>query len=110
VHQQLNTKKMKKIIICISLFTLGCQSENTRKEWNDKDGLVPDSVTAIKIAEIIWVNIYGNSVLETKPYKTTLRKDNIWIVEGTLNNKDGGTPYIEIQKDSCKILKVIHTK
>lgn len=101
---------MKKIIICISLFTLGCQSENTKKEWNDKDGLVPDSVTAVKIAEIIWVNIYGNSVLETKPYKATLRKDSIWVVEGTLNNKDGGIPYIEIQKDSCKILKVIHTK
>ncbi|RFS15550.1 YbbC/YhhH family protein [Emticicia sp. C21] len=101
---------MKRLLIYIVFLSMSCQNESGRKNWTIKDGFVPDKETAVRIAEVVWVNIYGENVLEKKPYKATLRKDGVWIVEGTLNNKDGGTPYMEIQKDNCKILKVIHSK
>ena len=83
---------MKKLTIFLCLITFGCDNQKTPKEWTIQDGLVPDSTTAIKISEIILVNIYGKSVLETKPFKASLKADSIWVVEGTLNDKDGGTP------------------
>lgn len=70
---------------------------------------VPDAETAKKIAEAIWLPIYGKDVLTQKPYETEL-KDGIWIVKGVLKDELGGTAYIEIQKSDCKILKVTHGK
>lgn len=80
------------------------QSENLIK--ND---LVPDEKTAIKIAEAIWLPIYGEKINNKKPFVATL-KDSIWIVSGTVHTEKGGAPYIEIHKSDCKILKVYHEK
>lgn len=102
-------------VIIISIFSF--QKNKKFKQQNQKDsyipanGFVPDSATAIKIAEAIWVPIYGTSVLEEKPYTVILEKDSIWIVDGTLKEGWlGGTAHIEIQKKDCKILNVIHGK
>lgn len=71
--------------------------------------LVPDQSTAIKIAEAIWLPIYGEKIYKEKPFIATLKDSTIWVVRGTLNsNSKGGTAYIEIQKKDCKILKVTH--
>ena len=72
---------------------------------------VPNEETAIKIAEAIWLPIYGEKIYSQKPYTVSLLKDSIWVVTGTLaENKRGGVAYIEIQKSDCKILKVTHGK
>ncbi len=72
---------------------------------------VPDEVTAIKIAEAILVPIYGEEVLNKKPYKAILVGNKFWRVEGSIGLDElGGIPIIEIQKSDCKILKVTHTK
>lgn len=74
------------------------------------EGFVPNDTTAIKIAEAVWVNIYGHDVLLKKPYQAKLNK-GIWIVQGTLpNGFKGGVPYILIQKKDGRILKVLHGK
>ena len=72
--------------------------------------LVPDSTTAIKIAEAIWLPIYGKMIYDERPYVATL-KDSVWIVEGTLEKYvSGGTAYIEIRKKDCRVLMVTHYK
>ena len=76
---------------------------------------IPNEETAKKIAEAIWLPIYGEEVLKQKPYEAELVND-IWIVKGSLyippyeNPKyfRGGTAYIEIQKRDCKVLKITH--
>jgi hypothetical protein len=106
------------IIIFLSLCLLpGASQQNyndSHKYYDRKNGLVPDKVTAEKIAEIILVNIYGESVRKQKPFIVTLKNNNIWVIQGRWNSKDmnlkGGVAYIEIQKSDCKILKVIHGK
>ncbi|WP_372472541.1 YbbC/YhhH family protein [Capnocytophaga sp. ARDL2] len=81
---------------------------------NQKNNLdyVPNAETAIKIAEAIWLPIYGDKVLNKKPFIATLNQDGkVWIVKGSISEDVlGGYPIIEIQKSDCKILKVSHSK
>jgi hypothetical protein len=77
---------------------------------DDCKNYVPDEKTAIKIAEAVWLPIYGNSINKKKPFVAKLIDDKVWQVTGTLKTKRGGVPYIEIQKCDCKVLKVKHGK
>ncbi|NDV97301.1 hypothetical protein D0T84_20705 [Dysgonomonas sp. 521] len=82
---------------------------------NETRDYVPNEETAKKIAEAIWIPIFGEThILEQRPYKVKLIND-VWIVEGLIPepyrydpNVRGGGAYIEIRKKDCKILKVMH--
>ena len=76
----------------------------------DCDNFVPDEKTAMKIAEAVWLPIYGDAIYQKKPFTTKLVDGKIWQVSGTLQTRKGGVPYIEIQKCDCKVLKVEHGK
>jgi len=79
--------------------------------------LVPNEETARKVAEAIWIPLYGEeNILEQKPYVVML-VDDIWIVRGLMpepcrSDPDcrGGTAYIEIHKKNCKVLKIGHER
>ena len=78
------------------------------------NGFVPDSVTAVRIAEAVLAPIYPAKVLDAeRPFKATL-SDNIWTVEGTLpqGGRDtesiGGVAVVEISKTDGRILRVGH--
>lgn len=74
--------------------------------------MVPDEATGKKIAEAIWLQIYGGEIFSDKPFKVKLLDGCIWVVEGTAPPAGyrSGLAYIEIQKSDCKILKVIRGK
>lgn len=80
------------------------------KDMNQNKDFVPDEATAIKIAEAIWLPIYGDKIYNDKPFVAKLSNQKVWIVEGTLHEAKGGVPHIEIQKKDCKIIKVYHEK
>ena len=76
-----------------------------------ENGCVPDEETAIQIAEVVWLSVYGDSIYKKKPFRAELFGDSLWIVAGSLPpDMLGGVPYIEIQKRDCKILGVGHGK
>ena len=83
----------------------------TYDQSNNED-YVPDKQTAIRIAEAIWIPIYGDKIYKKKPFKAKLIDNNkIWLVRGSLNeNSLGGVPIIEIRKSDSKIIRVSHTK
>lgn len=88
-----------------------CHSHVNKVEWDINQGYVPDSATAVQMAQIIFVRIYGEEVLKKKPFIATLKGGSIWVVNGSIEEgMDGGVPHIEIQKSDGKILKVIHGK
>ncbi len=101
-------------LVIIFLSFLQCTRSDQKNEQNtdiQKNGLVSNDEIAKKIAETIWVPIYGQSVVKEKPYKATLIGDSLWVVEGTSAKEDcGGVARIEIRKKDCKVLKVIHDK
>ncbi len=101
------------LIICIFSFvsSVCVQREETFIQSDEfKNGIVPNEETAIKIAEAIWLPIYGKEIYREKPFKANLMNDSIWVIQGTLHDSKGGTVYAEIQKRNCKVLKVTRYK
>lgn len=82
--------------------------EYPRTEYKYNYPLVPNEETAAKIAEIVWVSIYGEKIYNQKPYCVNLIKDSIWVVNGSVPAGGyGENAYIEIRKKDGKILKVL---
>lgn len=108
-----NVVKIFLILLLSSL--ISCKSNKLDvKKNNSMSNYVPNADTAIKIAEAIWLPIYGDDILTQKPFISEL-KEGIWYVRGSLvelpNEKMvGGVAYIEIRQSDCKILKVTHSK
>jgi hypothetical protein len=68
-----------------------------------------DEHSAIQIAEVVLVRIYGNRVLGQRPWKVTRDGDvfNIW---GTVKTEKGGAAFIRIRKSNAEVLEVKHWK
>lgn len=98
------------ILIGLTLCFTNCQ-RTVKHQWEPENGYIVDSESAIKLAEIVWTNMYGSKVNDNKPFRAALKNKSIWVVVGTLssNTKDG-VPYIEIRKSDGKILKVTYRK
>ena len=102
---------MKKLLFIVVLLALTLAFSLERDQYIPKEGFIPNEATAIKVAEAVWLPIYGDRIYKSKPFKAILQDSTVWIVEGTLKeNQKGGYPYIEIQKSDGKILKVTHSK
>ena len=94
------------------IFLNGYSKKNVAKPTEDIPwDIVPDAKTAVKVAEAVWLPVYGKSVLREKPYVAELKDSSVWIVKGTLpKGYRGGVAYIEIQKKDCKVLNMYHGK
>jgi len=83
-----------------------------QKGYVPLNGFVQTEETAIRIAEAVWLEIYGESIYTKQPF---IAKYNFiagyWEVEGSLPiNMVGGVPYAHIRKKDGKILYVVHTR
>ena len=75
-----------------------------------KEGFVPDETTAIKIAEAVWLPIYGEHIKDEQPFRAKLIGD-VWYVEGSLpEHSFGGVAEAQIRKTDGSILRVSHGK
>jgi NTF2 fold immunity protein of polymorphic toxin system component len=88
--------------------------------YKPKAGYVPDSVTAVKIAEAVLIPVYGEKqVTSERPFHASL-KDGVWFVDGTLHcpgppagrtdKCDGGVAMVQISKEDGRILTMGHGK
>ena len=75
-------------------------------------GETNNAKTAKKKAEEVWIELYGEKVKSSKPYRTLYDETNeVWLVQGSLHeNMIGGVPHILIRKSDGRILAVWHTK
>jgi hypothetical protein len=65
--------------------------------------------SAVKIAEIILVNVYGEKVLDERPWNIK-SSDSSFILEGTLKTDVGGVASIEISRKNAEVLRFMHGK
>ena len=75
-------------------------------------GYVPDSETAVEIAEAVLVPVYGKAMIDReRPFKASLR-DGVWTVTGTMHCSrcDGGVATVKIVKLDGRVLSMIHGK
>ena len=86
-----------------------------KHSYTPANGFVPDSATAIRIAEAVLVPIYSERVVaKERPFRAKLVGE-VWIVEGTLPCEGagdciGGAAVVEISKKDGRILRVSHGK
>jgi hypothetical protein len=82
-------------------------SEKTTADEVDVD---LDEASAIQIAEIILVRVYGKDVLEERPWNVTNNGD-VFRIEGTLMEGTlGGVAEIEINRTNAEVVSIIHGK
>lgn len=125
----MNTLKFKIFVVLIILTGVicSCRKSNDKKniELNYSDKIVlpnhavPDTMTAIKVAEAILIGNYGISVLNQRPYRILLeqKNDTIWYIQGVVNfNKEpnlisvGGLARIAFRSKDCKIIELSHSE
>jgi len=95
-----------------------CQSAVSYKP---PSGFVPDSKTAVAIAEAVLIPVYGKEHIESeRPFGATLRQD-VWTIAGTLYCPDGkggvktedcagGVAVVKISKNDGRVLYMLHGK
>lgn len=85
---------------------------NVNKGYIPEEGYVPNEATAVKVAEAVWLPIYGENIYKKQPFIAKYdEKENCWIVNGTLPpDTFGGVPEIKISKSTGEILFVYHGK
>ncbi|MBF5043206.1 hypothetical protein FGE12_12475 [Aggregicoccus sp. 17bor-14] len=76
------------------------------------EGFVPDAQTAMRIAEAVWLPIYGAENIERQRPLTAMLKGGVWTVVGSLPKgvSRGGVALAEIAKSDARILRVSHGK
>ncbi|RYH15831.1 MAG: hypothetical protein EON54_28515 [Alcaligenaceae bacterium] len=82
-------------LILFSAYTAGRDTQS----FTPKEGFLPDEATAIAVAEIILIKIYGvNAIKEQRPFSANLNGE-IWDIKGSLSPQEvGGTAHIRIKK------------
>jgi len=90
--------------------------ETQEHSYVPPEGYVPNEETAIRIAEAVWIPIYGKEKIEgEKPFRARLQ-DGVWTVVGTLPRRKngrrtaGGVAIAEIAKRDGRVLRVSHGK
>jgi hypothetical protein len=73
------------IILIIVPVLVKCRPGVIQEEWDMSQGYVPDSTTAVQIAQILFVRVYGEKALKKKPFIATLKNGVIWVVEGSID-------------------------
>ena len=105
------------------------QQNSINSGYIPPNGFVPNDTAAIKIAEAVWLPIYGEKIYSERPFVATLDTLNgIWTVRGSLPPStlsidssvspsftmlelvNGGTAVIKLQKSDGKVLFVLHYK
>jgi NTF2 fold immunity protein len=108
--------KNRAILACTCL--LAC--ELVGQGYKPKSGYVPDSVTAVRIAEAVLIPVYGEKQIESeRPFTATL-KHGVWTITGTLHcpdgkggiteSCDGGVAEVRMSLGDARILYMLHGK
>jgi hypothetical protein len=109
------------VLLCLlTSLLLGCSyledkvadRHPSKHSYNPADGIVPDELTATKMAEIVLKRAYGDETISRElPLHARLRSDNVWIVRGTWpysSDERGGVATVEIAKKDGQIIRMSH--
>jgi hypothetical protein len=107
--------KTHRAISCIVILLTAANAQS----YTPKDGFVPDSTTAVKVAEAVLIPVWKEKIESERPFTATLKK-GVWTVDGTLHCPDGkggmttncmgGTAEVKLSKADGRVLKMIHYK
>jgi len=95
-------------------------STNKSHGYTPNGGFVPDSQTAVKIAEAVLIPVYGEKQIRSEEPFTAELKGVVWTVGGTLRcpdgkggfttDCDGGVAVVKLSKTDGRVLFMLHYK
>ena len=86
--------------------TLVRDKAKTLEAWSTRIGYVPDIETATRVAEAVWLPVFGAETVESqKPFRAELLQDK-WLVRGAVGTGSGETLFVRIAKADCRILEM----
>ena len=105
------------LALCCSIFLIGSIGAQDNPP---KQGFVPDSATAVRVAEAVLIPVYGEKKIHSeRPFIASLENE-VWTVRGTLHCSGGkggtsthcvgGTAEVQISKMDGHIIRVAHYK
>jgi hypothetical protein len=105
---------MRKLVMFLTLVLFleifGVLGFSQTQSYLPENGFVPNDRTAIAIADVVLVEIYGEKQInEERPFSAKLEHE-VWVVRGTLHTPNGGVAEIRISKRDGCILHVTHGK
>ena len=114
LHLILGLFRVGNCLGAVVLVEHGISPSIIKKEFHDddsvnsvtrKDGFVPDAETARRIAEAVWLPVFGQKVVEKqRPFQVELQY-NIWVVKGTPKRKPkSGVMFARISKADGSII------
>jgi hypothetical protein len=108
-HRMRLHKALRAIVATsVLVFTSVLAQQSAPYSFRPKAGFVPDQITALKIAEAVWLPIYGAEIYNKRPFTAKLKGD-VWVVEGTLpEDMLGGVPLAEISRVDGRVIRVSH--
>ncbi|MBO9728461.1 MAG: hypothetical protein J7623_07455 [Chitinophaga sp.] len=82
---------------------MACKSNNAQLSEEEK---------VLMIAKDTAIKVYGKRIIQGElPLVATKKNDSLWVVEGTMpDGFVGGTVYVEILRDSLKVVRMTHYK
>ncbi|MFI5097853.1 MAG: NTF2 fold immunity protein [Candidatus Acidiferrales bacterium] len=111
-----NAMKVFALLFCTLLFAGNILPQDTAPKKVE----VPDSATAVKIAEAALIPVYGRGKIESERPFTAILKDGVWKVFGTLHCSDGkggttthcvgGTAWVKLSMNDGRVLLMGHGK
>lgn len=94
------------LTLAISQVALAQSSARRLPSVAPRGGFVPDTITAVRIAEAVWVPIFGEKAVEEgRPFVVRLRA-GIWEVRAARRGVLGGSLEIDIAKKDGRVLRV----
>ena len=98
-------------IVSVSLILFVPHAEGRNMQtFTPKEGFLPDEATAIAVAEIILIKIYGaDQIKGQRPFYATLNSD-VWEISGSIDpNKLGGVAHIKLRKNG-QVVQLTHSR
>jgi hypothetical protein len=98
------------LVAGIVMAAAGLAIAQSRRSYVPPNGFVPDAETASRIAEAVWIPIYGEGKIASEKSFKVILKGDVWTVTGKdlLPGWGGGVAEADISKRDGRILRVIH--
>jgi hypothetical protein len=88
--------------ITTALFCLLLSAAAFGQDAAPKKGYVPDSTTALRVAEAVLVPVYGQTKIESQRPFTAILEDDVWTVSGTLYCAQSRIPRELVRLSNCR--------
>ncbi|HTU24230.1 MAG TPA: NTF2 fold immunity protein [Pirellulales bacterium] len=103
-------KRTAALVGCLAIAAATTANLPAAAKPDRKVDLELDEKSAVQIAEIILAKVYGQKVLQEKPWQISSDK-TAFTIEGTFHGQGfGGVARIRISRATAEVLEVIHGK